>query len=198
MSEIQYQNLKDFKVPAGFRGRSAIFVQLWWIVQATIFRLAPQFAYEYRSWLLRLFGATIGQNVKIRATASITYPWFLEVGDNSWIGDDAVIYNLAKITIGSDVAIAHRVYLSAGSHLIDRPTFDITASPIYIEDQCWLPNDVFVGPGVRIGRGTVIAARSSVFSDMPAGMVCMGSPCKPVRSRDTVMRVGPEEQAPAV
>jgi putative colanic acid biosynthesis acetyltransferase WcaF len=44
---------------------------------------------------------------------------------------------------------------------------------------------VFVGPGVRVGRGAVIGARSSVFSDMPPGMVCVGTPCRPVKTRQT-------------
>jgi putative colanic acid biosynthesis acetyltransferase WcaF len=180
---MQYQDLSKFVVPLGFRGRSAILVQLWWLTQATLFRWSPQFAYGFRAYLLRLFGATVGKNVKIRSTATITYPWFFEIGDHSWVGDDSVIYNLASIKIGSNVALAHRVYLSAGSHLIDRVTFDIVARPIVIEDECWLPNDVFVAAGVTIGRGAVIGARSSVFKDMPAGMVCFGYPCMPVKRR---------------
>lgn len=185
MSKYIYQDLSKFVVPAGFRGRPAYIVQLWWLVQATLFKWSPQFAYGFRVWLLRLFGATVGKQVKIRSTATITYPWFFQIGDYSWIGDDTVIYNLAKITIGSNVALAHRVYLATGSHLIDRLSFDIIAKPIVIEDECWLPNDVFVAGGVTIGHGAVIGARSSVFKDMPAGMVCMGYPCKPIKPRLT-------------
>jgi putative colanic acid biosynthesis acetyltransferase WcaF len=180
-----YQDLGRFSMPPGFRGRPAVIVQLWWLVQATLFAWSPQVFYSWRSFLLRLFGANIGKGVRIRPTARITYPWKLIIGDYSWIGDDAVIYNLADVIIGAHVALAHRVYLCTGMHEISRATFDIYALPVVLEDQVWLPNDVFVAPGVTIGRGAVIGARSTVLTDMPAGMVCVGYPAKPIRARLT-------------
>jgi putative colanic acid biosynthesis acetyltransferase WcaF len=177
------QDLSSFKLPAGFRGRSAFIVQLWWIVQSSLFRLSPDFMYSWRSWLLRLFGAKVGQGVRIRPSAQITYPWKLKIGDHTWIGSESVLYNLGDIEIGSNVAIAHRVYLCAGSHNYEDPSFAIKASPIVIEDEVWLPNDIFVAPGVCIGRGAVVGARSSVFKDLPPMMICYGNPAKPIRPR---------------
>jgi putative colanic acid biosynthesis acetyltransferase WcaF len=185
MNQPIYQDLSKFVVPIGFRERSKIYIQLWWVVQETIFKWSPQIMYSFRVWILRLFGAKIGKGVLIRSTARVTYPWKLQIGDFSWIGDDSVIYNLANIEIGSNVAIAHRVYLCTGLHDIKSITFDIHASPICIKDEVWLPNDVFVGPGVTLGRGCVIGARSSVFKDMPEGMICFGYPCVPVKQRRT-------------
>jgi len=185
MSIFSYQDLSKFKVPAEFRGKGKIYTQLWWFVQSTLFRLSPKFMYGFRRSLLRFFGARIGEKVLIRPTATITYPWKLTIGDYSWVGDDAVIYNLGQIDIGSNVAIAHRVYLCTGYHEMDKVTFDIGSKPIVIGDEVWLTNDVFVGPGVSIERGAVIGARSSVFSDMPEGMICFGTPVKPVKSRVT-------------
>ena len=43
--------------------------------------------------------------------------------------------------------------------------------------------DVYVGPGVTIGKGTVVGARSSVFKDLPRGKVCIGTPAKVVKDR---------------
>ncbi len=183
MSEPIYQDLSKFVQPVGFRGRSAIVVQLWWIVQASLFALSPQFMYRWRVFLLRMFGASIGKGVLIRSTTRVTYPWKLRIGNNVWVGDDSIIYNLAEVSIGSNVSIAHRVYLCTGMHNYSKVEFDITALPIFIEDEVWLPNDVFVGPGVRIGRGAVVGARSSVFSDLPEGMICFGTPAIPIRQR---------------
>jgi putative colanic acid biosynthesis acetyltransferase WcaF len=75
------------------------------------------------------------------------------------------------------------VYLCTGLHDITKLTFDIEAKPVVIEDEVWLPNDVYVGPGVRIGTGTVVAARSSVFDDLPGGVVAAGTPARVIRSR---------------
>ena len=81
------QDLSRFRLPAGFRGRSALIVQIWWMTQATLFRLSPQFAYGFRRFVLRLFGASIGQYALVRPTVTITYPWKVTIGDRAWVGD---------------------------------------------------------------------------------------------------------------
>jgi putative colanic acid biosynthesis acetyltransferase WcaF len=178
-----YQNLAISRVPAGFRGRSAWFVQLWWFVQASLFAWSPQVLYPWRSWLLRLFGTKIGRNVKVRPTARVTYPWKVSIGDYSWIGDDVVLYSLGEIDIGTNCVVSQRSYLCAATHNHQLPSFDLVASKVTIEDEVWLAADVFVAPGCRVGRGTVVGARSSVFINLPEGMICIGTPAKPVGPR---------------
>ncbi|MFL5482643.1 MAG: putative colanic acid biosynthesis acetyltransferase [Gemmatimonadaceae bacterium] len=178
-----HQDLSRFRVPPGFRGKSALLVQMWWLVDATLFRWSPQILYGWRRWLLRLFGAEVGRGALIRSSARITYPWKLRIGDHSWVGDETVIYNLGDIHIGANVAIAHRVYLCAGSHDYRDLSFPIVARSIVVEDEVWLANDVFVGPGCRIGRGAVVGARSSVFADLAGAMICYGNPAKAVTPR---------------
>jgi putative colanic acid biosynthesis acetyltransferase WcaF len=177
------QNLRDFSVPAGFRGRPAWFVQLWWLVEATAFRWSPQVLYGWRRWLLRAFGASIGAGVLIRPTARVTYPWKLTVGDWSWIGDDVVLYSLGPIRIGSHCVVSQRCYLCTGTHDYRRASFDILAAPIEIQDQSWLAADVFVAPGITVGAGAVVGARSSVFSDVPAEVLSAGNPATRIRKR---------------
>jgi putative colanic acid biosynthesis acetyltransferase WcaF len=179
------QNLSSFRLPAGFRGRSAIAVQLWWLVQSTVFRWSPQFAYGFRRWLLRRFGANIGRGVLIRPTVSITYPWKLSIGDYAWVGDHVVLYTLGEIEIGANAVVSQQSHLCTGSHDYSRPDFPIYAQKITVEPEAWVATQVFVAPGVTIGQGAVIGARSSVFADMPAGMICIGSPCNPVNKRST-------------
>jgi putative colanic acid biosynthesis acetyltransferase WcaF len=180
---MEYQDLSLFKVPESFRGKSKIAIQIWWVVQATLFSWSPQFLYAWRVFLLRLFGAKIGRNVKIRSTVKITYPWKVKIGDYSWIGDDCMLYSLGDITIGSHVAIAHKVYLNTGGHEYNKKTFDIFFKPLVIEDQCWITTDVYVAPGVTIGKGTIVSARSTVLKDLPAGKICVGTPAIPIKDR---------------
>jgi maltose O-acetyltransferase len=47
----------------------------------------------------------------------------------------------------------------------------VTSSPIVIEDDVWISFGVSILKGVRIGAGSVIAARSVVTKDVPAGML---------------------------
>src|SRR5438105_4960330 len=105
---MRCQDLSAFSLPAEFRGRPAWFVQLWWLVQSTLFRWSPQFMYGWRRLLLRLFGATIGRSVLVRPTARITYPWKIRIGDYSWIGDDVVLYSLGEIDIGAHVVVSQK------------------------------------------------------------------------------------------
>lgn len=180
---IAYQDLENFQVPVSFRGKSKITVQLWWVIQDTLFAWSPQFFYGWRRFLLRLFGAKIGKGVLIRSSAKVTYPWNIEIGDFSWIGEENVLYSLGKIRIGKNVALAHKVYLNTGGHDYKKKSFDIFALPVIIEDECWITNDVYVAPGVKIGRGSIVAARSSVLKDIPEGKICAGTPAKVIKSR---------------
>jgi putative colanic acid biosynthesis acetyltransferase WcaF len=177
------QDLKLFKMDKNFRGRSAVMVQLWWLMDSMFFRTSPQIFYGWRSMLLRLFGAKIGENVIIRPTARITYPWKLEIGDNTWIGDDVVLYSLGKIRIGKNSVVSQKSYLCAASHDYTKSSFDILSCPINIEDEVWLATDVFVGPEVTIGRGAVVGARSSVFKSIEGGFVYAGNPLKMIKKR---------------
>lgn len=177
------QDLRQYKFPKNFRGRSAIYVQLWWFVQSTLFRWSPQVLYGWRSFLLKLFGARLGKKVLIRPTAEITYPWKLTIGDFCWIGDRVTLYTLGEITIGSNVVVSQGSYVCAASHDYTVPGFDIYDDPVHINSEAWVAAEVFVGPGVRVGRGAVVGARSVVLNDLPELMLCAGHPAIPVRPR---------------
>lgn len=177
------QELNTFKLPKNFRGRNAFIVQLWWLVQSLFFRNSPQFLYGFRRFLLRSFGAKIGKNVIIRQTVRITYPWKVSIGDHSWIGDDVVLYSLGEIEIGENVVISQKSYICTASHDYLQSDFPIFAKKNIIKDECWLATDVFVAPGITIGKGTVIGSRSSVYKDIPSNKVCIGNPAKIIRER---------------
>ena len=178
-----FQNLNEFELPKGFRGRSAITVQFWWLVQSIFFKLSPQIMYGWRRFLLRCFGAKIGKGVVIRPSAQITYPWKVTIGNNSWIGDDVVLYSLGEIEIGSNTVISQRSYICAGSHEYNSRSFEIYSKKISIGDKCWLATDVYVAPDVSIGDSTIVGARSSVFKDLPSNKICKGNPAKPYKDR---------------
>lgn len=178
-----FQNLDKFKLPKNFRGRGAIIVQLWWLVQGVLFRTSPQFMYGWRRFLLRLFGAKVGKNVIIRPTARVTYPWKVSIGDHSWIGDDVVLYSLGEIEIGNNVVISQKSYICTGSHDYLSEDFSIFEKKITIHDKCWLATDVFVAPGVTIQEGSVVGSRSSVYKDLKPNKVYVGNPAKETKDR---------------
>lgn len=137
----------------------------------------------YRAALLKLFGARLADHVYIRRTVHIEVPWNLEIDQHTAIGDFAIIYNLGQIKIGKYVTISQYAHLCAGSHETTDRAMKLLRPPITLGDDVWIATDAFVGPGVTIGNRTVVGARSSVFSDLPEGMVCVGSPARPIKPR---------------
>jgi len=79
--------------------------------------------------------------------------------------------------------VSQKSYLCTGSHDYQSAHFDIYARPIVIGEKCWLATDVFVAPGVTIGDGAVVGARSSVFTALPGNVICRGNPAKVIRLR---------------
>ncbi|MGC9503030.1 hormogonium polysaccharide biosynthesis acetyltransferase HpsU [Baaleninema sp.] len=172
------------------RGRPGWYVLLWWFVQAIAFPLSPHFASGFRCWLLRRFGAKIGRDVLIRPTARFTYPWKIEIGDYSWIGDDVVFYSLDRITVGCHCVVSQETYLCTGSHDSRDRAFGLKTQPIQLGNGVWIAADCFVAAGVCIGSNTVVGARSSVFGNLPAGYFCVGSPCRPKSPRSIEDKAG--------
>ncbi len=178
-----YQDLGQFRVPAGFRGRSGLFVQLWWIAQAVLIGLSPQPLHGWRVMVLRAFGARVGKGVKIRPSARITYPWRVSIGDNAWIGDRAELYSLAEIDIGDNACVSQDCYVCTGSHDHRQIDFRYDCRPVRIGAESWLAAGCFVGPGVSVGQGAVIGARSLVLRDVPPARICAGNPLRDLGPR---------------
>lgn len=175
--------LSKFNNDTFSRGSSAWKELLWRMLQQGFFHLEWIKAYGLKNRILGLLGARIGRCVIFKPKAKITFPWKLEVGENSWIGEEVWLLNLASIQIGSNVCISQRAFLCTGSHDWSKESFDLIAKPIVIKDSAWICADVFIGPGVTIGENAVVTAGSVVNKDLPPNMVCSGNPCVAVKRR---------------
>lgn len=183
-----FVDLRSYDQSSFDRGRPGWYILLWWLVQAIAFPLTLHPFNSIRCQLLRLFGAIIGRGVVIRPTARFTYPWKVQIGNWSWIGDDVVFYSLDQIQIGEHCVISQKTYLCTGSHDIQDRSFCLTTAPIAIGNGVWIATDCFVAPGVQVGANAVVGARSSVLSSLPSQQVCWGTPCRsryPRKIRET-------------
>jgi putative colanic acid biosynthesis acetyltransferase WcaF len=156
---------------------------LWGIVGSLLFRPSPRIMFRWRAFLLRLFGARIGSRVHVYNTATVYMPWNLEIGDWSSIGEHAYVYNLGRITIGSRTTISQRAHLCAGSHDYQSTDLPLLKPPIQVGDQAWICADAFLGPGVTVGAGAVVAARAVVTKDVDPWTVVGGNPARPIKKR---------------
>lgn len=167
--------------PHGVRNRAAR--AAWSIVQATLFRLSPRPAHRWRNLLLRAFGADLHPTARVYPRARVWGPWNLRMDAYATIADDVDCYCVDSITLGERAVVSQYAYLCGATHNFERRSRPLVPMPIRIGAGVWIAADVFVGPGVTIGEHSVVGARSSVFADLPAWKVCLGSPAKPIRDR---------------
>lgn len=165
----------------------------WGVVQATLFRPSPRPLFGWRRFLLSLFGAKLDPKARVYPRVRIWAPWNLEMEAFATLADDVDCYCVDRVFIGRRATVSQYTYLCGATHDFELSTRPLMPMPITIGARAWVAADVFVGPGVTIGEGSVVGARSSVFGDLPAWKVCVGSPAKPIR--DVVIRDEPARSA---
>lgn len=148
-----------------------------------MFRLSPRPCHAWRSFLLRCFGATVGRGVHVYPGVKIWAPWNLILEDQAGIASGVTLYSQGVIHIGKKAVISQGAHLCAGTHDFDQPGFPLVTKPIVVGDQAWIAAEVFVHPGVTIGQGCVVGARSVVIKDLPEWSVCSGFPAIKIRDR---------------
>jgi putative colanic acid biosynthesis acetyltransferase WcaF len=168
-------------VPQTFR--QAASAVLWSAIWRLVFRWSPPAFHFWRVMLLRLFGAEVHRSARISPSVRIHSPWNLRVRKDVVIAHKAIFNCIGTIEIGDRTRISQYAHLCAGSHDYRRRDMPIIRCPITIGRDVWVAADAFVGPGVTIGDGCVLAARSAAFHDLPPGQVCMGEPARPRHAR---------------
>jgi maltose O-acetyltransferase len=145
---------------------------------------------DTRDRLLRELFGTVGAGVVVRPPVYVDYGYHVSVGAGTFVNYGAVLLDVAPITIGADVQIGPNVQLLTPTHPVEpeprRAKWE-AAKPIVIGDNVWLGGGAIVLPGVTIGADTVVGAGAVVTRDLPAGVLAVGNPARPVR------RVAPDE-----
>ncbi|KKP86582.1 MAG: Acetyltransferase, partial [Candidatus Roizmanbacteria bacterium GW2011_GWA2_35_8] len=101
-------------------------------------------SHSFRKFFYRLFGVKIGKGSVIHTKARFYDPRNIEIGDDTIVGESAVLDGREKLIIGSHVDIASEVMIYNSQHNIESTTFEATSDKVIIEDY------VFIGPRVII------------------------------------------------
>lgn len=152
-----------------------IVVYLWFIFEYLFVTNSLQISSKIRISVLRLFGAKIGSNVIFRPRTRVKFPWKLEIGDGTWIGEGVWFHNQDQIKVGSNVVISQETMLTTGSHALRRDMGLIT-SPIIVESGVWITSRCLVTGGVTIHTSAVITPMSVVRKSIGPGEVWGGNP----------------------
>ncbi len=139
---------------------------------------------QRRTDLLRQLMGTCSESVVIQPPLRCDYGQYIHIGEGTFINYDAVLLDVMPIRIGAFCQIAPRVQILAATHPLQaelrRQGWE-SGAPVTIGDNVWLGAGVIVLPGVRIGDNTVVGAGSVVTADLPADVVAVGTPARPVR-----------------
>ena len=165
------------------RGRSKAVEAVWYLIKCAFFLTALPWPSSLKCALLRLFGARIGAHVRIKPRVNVHFPWKLEVGDHTWIGEEVFLLNMEPIVIGAHCCISQRAFLCTGNHDFREVNMPFRNRPIVVEEGAWIGAQSFVGPGITVGSEAVVAAGSVVTKSLPRGMRCTGNPCTPLGPR---------------
>jgi putative colanic acid biosynthesis acetyltransferase WcaF len=159
---------------------------LWALVCTVFFRPTLAWFYPCQLWrnlLLRMFGTKTWYQAQFFPTAKIWAPWNLKTGRSVAIDDNVDLYNVAPIIIGHMVSISRRAFLCTASHDISDVERSLKIAPIKIGNGVWIGAEAYIGPGVTIGDGTVIAAKSVVVKDVAPWAVVGGNPAMFIKDR---------------
>lgn len=100
------------------------------------------------------------------------------------MGDFVDCYCVDRIVIDCEATVSQYAYLCTAAHDIESPSRDLITKPIHIGRGAWVFADAFIGMGVNIGEGAIVAARSVVIKDVEAFMVVAGNPSRVIKTRE--------------
>jgi putative colanic acid biosynthesis acetyltransferase WcaF len=87
--------------------------------------------------------------------------------------------------------ISQQAYLCAGTHDYTKVDLPLITLPIDIGPEAWVCARAFVGPGVKIGEGAVVAACAVVVKDVRPWMIVGGNPAKEIKARQLEGQTAP-------
>jgi putative colanic acid biosynthesis acetyltransferase WcaF len=166
-----------------YKPGSTIMRTTWYAINTLFFNTSLLWPTSIKILLLKLFGAKTKHALNLKPHINIKYPWFLSIGNNTWLGESCWIDNLAQVTIGSNVCISQGAMLLTGNHDYTKSTFDLTIGPITIEDGVWVGAKSVICPNVTLGSHSVICAGSVVTKNTEPYTIYQGNPALPVRKR---------------
>jgi len=155
----------------------------YFFVNSFILRLPSR---RIRIFFLKRLLLKFGDGVSFLRFVEIRNPKNIVVGNHSVINQKVLLDGRGgKLIIGDNVDIAQETNIWTLGH---EPNSDYHAAKggnVVIEDYVWIASRVTILPGVRIGRGVVVAANSVVTKDIPPMSIVAGVPAKVIAQRES-------------
>lgn len=124
------------------------------------------------------------ESVEILSPFMVDYGYNVFLGAGTFLNHNVYLMDCAQIRLGKKVFVGPNCGFYTAIHPLDavrRAEGLERAEPIIIDDDVWIGGDVTILPGVKIGRGSVIGAKSLVTKDIPENVMAFGNPCRVVK-----------------
>ncbi len=136
-----------------------------------------------RKFFYGLAGMKIGKDSTIHMWANFFQPKNIKIGEGTIIGDHVFLDGRVKLTIGNHVDIASDVLIYNSEHDIEAEDFSAREESVEIDDYVFIGPRAIILPGVKIGRGAIVAAGAVVSKDVPDFTIVGGVPAKTIGER---------------
>lgn len=158
-----------------------IFLDFWLYV---LNRLAYEMPIHFvRRFAFRISGMKMGKDSFIHMWTRVYNPAGIEIGEGTIIGDHAFLDGRAPLIIGNHVDIASQVLIYNSEHDVHSDGFDPVEEPVEIGDYTFIGARATILPGVKIGRGAVVAAGAVVTKNVADFEIVGGVPAQKIGER---------------
>ncbi|MCB2218520.1 MAG: WcaF family extracellular polysaccharide biosynthesis acetyltransferase [Desulfobulbaceae bacterium] len=181
---MNYTDLSKYNNDWFDAGAGVIKRSLWFVINVLLYINPLNPFSSVKVLFLKWFGAKIGRGVVIKPSVNIKYPWKLQIGDYTWVGERVWIDNLEKIKIGNNCCLSQGAMLLCGNHNFEHPTFDLIVLPITLENGVWIGAQSIVTGGVTCHSHAMLVVQSTASSDLDAYGIYRGNPAKKIKDRN--------------
>ena len=140
-------------------------------------------SHHLRRAFYRAGGIRIGKGSSIHMGVRFYDPHNIFIAEDTIIGEEAVLDGRDKLVIGSHVALATGVMIVNSQHEINDEFFSPSNAPVIIEDYVFIGPRAIIQPGVKVGKGAIVAAGAVVTKDVAPFAIVGGIPAKIIGER---------------
>ncbi|TSC88370.1 MAG: acetyltransferase [Microgenomates group bacterium Gr01-1014_16] len=140
-------------------------------------------SHTFRLFFYRAVGMKIGPKSTLHIGCRFFDPSGISIGEGTIIGDRCFLDGRAKLTIGNHVDMASEVMIYNSEHDINSDDFHATSAPVTISDYVFIGPRAIILPGIKVGKGAIIAAGAVITKDVPDFAIVGGVPAKVIGER---------------
>lgn len=155
-----------------------------WYFLNTIVANLPSIYLRY--YFLKVFGMTLAENVRFYQGFHVRNPKGIEIEDGVSIGPKVLLDGRMGLKIGKNAVIAYEAIIWSLNHDYNDINFKAKGAPVEIGEYAWICSRSIILPGIKVGKGAVVAAGAVVTKNVPSYAVVAGMPAKIIGYRKEI------------